>query len=178
MTEQSFDEKGQPIDADGSLADPDTDRIVESVSKYFPTLVFDIHNVRASFDKVIDAEPDPKIKGLLMLIQGLYLARKQHAEELNIAFFRTHELGQELLRLVKNLNRAFTNLKGLYENDKTFMDLINELIDAIEEDSRKTKVAIRNLRKFRKRHEPKLKRLEKYIAENADKFKKMKEKLR
>lgn len=178
MTEQLYDETGQPIDADGRLADPVTDGIAESVAEYFPAFIFDKKNVRASFDQVIEAENDPKIKGLLMLIQGLYLARKQHADELNVAFYRIYNLGQSLERGHKNIDISFANEKLLHTNDQNIVNSMMQIYDTFQKDSKKTKVAIGNLRKFRKRHEPRLKRLAKYIDANADKFNEEKKKFR
>src|SRR5947209_12699199 len=64
-------------DADGNLADPVTDEIARAVSTFYPNLQFDPKNIKVTFRNAIELENDPKIKCLLQLIEGLYLARKQ-----------------------------------------------------------------------------------------------------
>lgn len=170
MDEQLVDETGQRIDADGNLGDPVTDRIVQSVTEFYPALVFDKNNVRASFNKVIESENDRKTKGLLELIEGLYLARKQHTQELNLIYYRMAKLGESLKRVNENVEIAFKNTSSLYDNDKEFVATLNVMYDYVKTDSRKTKRAIKDFTMFKKKHQPMLKRLSNYIDENADKY--------
>jgi len=173
-TKELIDETGQAVDADGLLGDPIIDKIAMSVSEYYPAFVFDKDNTRASFDKLVETESDPKVRGLLRLIQGLYLTRKQHAQELNLAFYRIAMIGKSLGRFDRNIQRAFENTKILNENDKALQLFVNGM--AIE--SSETKKEISNLRRFKKKHEPKLKRLAKYIDFEGDKLRKSNKELR
>lgn len=109
------DETGKPRDADGFISDIMTERLVATASEYFPDFVFDAGNIRNTFDKLIASESDPKIKGLLRLIQGLYLARKQHADESNILFYRIGILAQSIERAHGNIDRAFAIQKSSTE---------------------------------------------------------------
>ncbi|MGH9876995.1 MAG: hypothetical protein ACRD5H_05100 [Nitrososphaerales archaeon] len=155
-------------DADGYLADPVTDRIVQAVSSFYPHLQFDPKNIKVTFEKAIASESDPKIKCLLQLIEGLYLARKQNNEEHNELFHRLHLIGKELDRIDQNMQLAFKNSKLLHANDQIVLSALDGLVEEIVKDRKD----ILKLETFKKKYEPHLNRLKKIIDKASDDYNK------
>jgi hypothetical protein len=159
-------------DSDGFLADTVTNQMAQAVSAFYPAFRFDPKNVKESFQKAIDSESDPKIKCLLQLIEGLYLARKQNNEEHEELFHRFHLVGEEVERINRNITIAFDNAHRLFANDQITLSALEGAVTPLIEKIVENKKEIKKFEKFKKKHEPRLNRLSNLIDSASDDLKK------
>ena len=171
MIDETTGELIHEPDADGDLADPITDGVARAATAFYPALQFDPKNVRGSFQKAIDSESDPKIKCLLQLIEGLYLARKQNNDEHEELFHRFYLVGEEVERINRNIKIAFENLRKLFANDRIALSALKGAITAVAEEIAAGRKDIKRLEKFKKKHEPRLNRLSNLIDSASDDLK-------